>query len=211
MKPSNPTHVPQPSKTQANGEALSDYIHFALHRCTEAADAYANAARVVPRGLRSLFLSTLAIAKREQALSMRQLFRGDCYLLSSTREENARNGQAPSMVSYLLDVGLKPVSSLMDVFSFAIKREQKTLDLYTKLSELEDDPDVRTLLNYLVKLQRSQVTYTETLYRRLVQAGPRAEQAAARTQSAIRQEALVQAGPSTRRPRPFAKIPEGTP
>jgi hypothetical protein len=206
MKPPKPTVDNAPSAPVADTTALSDYIHFALHRCTEAADAYANAARVVPRGLRSLFLSTLAIAKREQALSLRQLLRGDCYLLEPATGTNAHATPAPSIVSYLLDVGLKPVSSLMDVFSFALKRERKTYDLYAKLAELEDDADVKSLLEYLVRLQQTQLTYTETLFSQLMQAGPRAEKAAARNHDAPRQDTLVQAGPSTRRPKPFAKI-----
>lgn len=210
MRPPTPNPETRSSAPPSKNNPLADYVHFALHRCTEAADAYANAARVVPRGLRSLFLSTLAIAKREQALSLRQLLRGECYLLDPVRGGSVHENPAPSVVSYLLDVGLKPVSSLMDIFSFAIKRERKTLDLYAKLAELEDDPDVESLLEYLVTLQRAQVNYTETLFSQLMQAGPRADKAAARPQTPVRQESLVQAGPSTRRPRPFAKIAEGS-
>jgi hypothetical protein len=52
---------------------------------------------------------------------------------------------ASSDVKYLLDTDLRPVNSIIDVFSFISKKEQKELELFGRLADLEENPDVKEI------------------------------------------------------------------
>jgi hypothetical protein len=142
-----------------------DYLRFAIQRAVEAAGSYRNAAQIV-NGERRNLLYFMAGIKNRHAISLKI---NDPESGSSILE-NGDGEKGASVTSYFLDVEFKPLDSLDEVFLFIFKNEQKNLSIYTRLSQLERDPEVRTLFLYLIQLQTSDIFRLESEFAKLSKA-----------------------------------------
>ena len=139
-----------------------DYLRFAIQRAVESAGSYRNAAQMVNGDRRNL-LYFMAGIKNRHAISLKI---NDPESGSSILE-NGHGGKGASVTSYFLDVEFKPLDSLDEVFLFIFKNEQKNLSIYSRLSQLERDPEVRTLFLYLIQLQTSDIFRLESEFAKL--------------------------------------------
>jgi hypothetical protein len=48
-------------------------------------------------------------------------------------------------VKYILDTDLQPVNTITDVYGFISKKEQKEFELFDRLADLEENPEVKEI------------------------------------------------------------------
>jgi hypothetical protein len=144
-----------------NGVAR-DYLRFAIQRAVEGAESYRNAALMVGGERRDL-LFYMAGVKNKQAITLKII---DPDIGASIFESKA-SGKSGSISNYFLDVEFRPLDNLDEVFLFLYKGEHKSLDIYTKLAQLERDPEVRTLFLYLIQLQTADIFRLESEFAKL--------------------------------------------
>lgn len=138
-------------------EVFSDYLHFAVHRCSEAADVYSGLEQLVLDASAATFLNSIAREKGEEALQLRSYLNQPCYLLDNGEQKPV----TVSISNYLLDVDLHPASSMEDAFLYAFKREHRSTDMFAKLAGLEQNESIRQLFYYLVERQHGFIRFME--------------------------------------------------
>lgn len=141
-------------------QATKDYLHFAMHRCVEGAESYANAASVVSFDRQKGFLEALVKAKHRQASELHRFYEGKCYII----DRPIKSRRVSSVTAYLLDVELKPISTLDEAFLFAYKKEREALDMFRGLIETESAEKFRCVFQYLIDQQVEQIRNLERLY-----------------------------------------------
>lgn len=139
-----------------------DYLRFAIQRAVGAADSYRNAAMVL-EGVRQDLLNYMAGLKNKQAITLKIMDPEieESIFASSPAEKRG------SVSSYFLDVEFRPLGNLDEVFLFLFRSEHQSLDIYTKLSHLERDPEVRALFLYLIQLQTADIFRLESEFTKL--------------------------------------------
>ncbi len=138
-------------------EVFTDYLHFAVHRCSEAADVYSGGARLVLDTPAAAFLNSIAHEKKQMASQLRSFLKQPCYLL----DESDEGPVTVSISNYLLDVDLHAASSMDEAFLYAFKREHRSTDMFAKLAGLEQNESVRRLFHYLVERQHEFIRFME--------------------------------------------------
>jgi hypothetical protein len=118
-------------------------------------ESYENASRIVAEEHEKLFLATMAARKRTEAVRLRACY-GEC---DSCPLENGGGPRHGSVTKYMLDVNLRPISSSQEALRFASVKEHGTLELYSRLADLEENEEIRGLFVYLVGLQREHLDY----------------------------------------------------
>ncbi len=143
-----------------NDVVIKDHLHFAMHRCIEGAESYANAAAVVSFERQQGFLESLMKAKHRQARELHRYYEGKCYII----DRPIKSKRGTSVTSYLLDVELKPISTLEEAFLFAYKKEHEALDTFRGLVLAEEDGKAKRVFEYLVEQQEAQIRSIERTY-----------------------------------------------
>jgi hypothetical protein len=129
------------------------YRQFAVHRTCEAIEKYRNAAKFIKDPRAHSLLYYIAQRKSNHALNL-QGRNGNAL------QENLRSMSVSDSVSftrYLLDVDLKPLSSLEETFLFILKNEQGTFEVYKKFAQNEGETEIRALFDLLLELQSSDI------------------------------------------------------
>lgn len=157
-----PIEGPEPGAHEAflvmnDDPYMHDFLRFAIRRGLEAAESYANAARIVIWENQKTFFSDMAALKRADIERLRRYhFDGRFSVL-----ERDNHPSIGTVTMYMLDLEMNPIGSMEDACRFALKRELNDLQMYIRLAELEEDPLTKGLFCFLVELQKSHLHYVQ--------------------------------------------------
>jgi hypothetical protein len=117
-----------------------DFLIFVLLRNNELLSCYQNAAqRIRGSGQKKLLLSMVERKKQAEQQVLKKLGSSESPVQRST------DSILPSVMQYMLDTDLRPVNTVTDVLQFMLKKEQKELDLFGRLSDLEENFEVKKI------------------------------------------------------------------
>jgi hypothetical protein len=118
----------------------NDFLQFVFLRNEELISCYLNIIRRVRgSGQKKLLTNMVERKKESRKVVLRKLGKDDF------SELLAADGNISSMTKYMLDTDLRPVNSIIDVFAFISKKEQKELELFSRLAELEENSEVKEI------------------------------------------------------------------
>lgn len=135
----------------------SPHVHLAVYRSLDAAEAYANAASMVPSEELRRPLRAMAHRKRREAQVLKRRYCRGAFLEPQPRGR----GHSPSMTKYLLDVGCRPIETMEQALAFLRHKERETLELYAGLSETGGDEQVKGFLQGLIERQRKHLAFLQ--------------------------------------------------
>ncbi len=137
---------------------FEEMIQFAIHREIESMDFYAKASTLVKHsGTRDLFLD---FVKQEEG--------------HKTKLEAVLGGKVPlgkiekipnlKISDYMVEAELKPDVPYADILRIAMKREERSVKLYTDLNEKNQDEALRNLFSFLIQEESKHKYYVEKIY-----------------------------------------------
>jgi hypothetical protein len=129
------------------------YRQFAVHRTCEAIEKYMNAAKFIKDPRSQSLLHFIALRKSSHALTLQ----GECGKASYEFLKSMNVSDSVSFTHYLLDVDLKPLSSLDETILFILKNEQGTLEVYKKFAQNDRETEIGTLFDHLLELQSGDI------------------------------------------------------
>ena len=137
---------------------FKEIIQFAIGRETESINFYNQANKMVKHsGTKELFLD---FVKQEEG--HKQKLEG----VLAGKVEVAKIEKVPNLKisDYLVDGELRPDISYADILRIAMKREERSVKLYTDLTEQNLDKDLGNLFTFLVQEESKHKYYLEKLY-----------------------------------------------
>ena len=137
---------------------LREIIQFAIEREIESMNFYTRASqRVKLSGTKELFED---FAKQEEKHKQKlEAYRQGKIVLAKIQS-------IPDLKisDYLVDTELTPQSSYADILRVAMKREERSVKLYTDLKEKNEDKGLVELFTFLVQEEMKHKLYLEKLY-----------------------------------------------
>ncbi len=135
-----------------------EIIQFAMGRETDSINFYTQASQMtVPSGTKELFQDFV----RQEEGHKRKLEGVNAGEIALGKIEKIPN----LMISdYLVDSELKPTSPYADILRIAMKREERSVKLYTDLQEKNTDEGLKNLFIFLVQEESKHKYYLEKLY-----------------------------------------------
>ncbi len=137
---------------------FEEIIQFAIHRETESIDFYSRASKLVKQsGTRDLFLDFM---KQEEGhkRKLEEVRAGKIELGKIEKIPNLK------ISDYLVDAELKSEISYAEILRIAMKREERSVKLYTDLNEKNQDETLKILFTFLVQEESKHKYYIERLY-----------------------------------------------
>jgi rubrerythrin len=140
---------------------FEDFLQFAIEQEREAAALYHRQSELVEsRTARELLKEMAAMEKEHERI-----------LLSVAQDGESEFSRLDDMTDmrladFIVDAKLTAQSSIEDVFLFSIKAEQKAVNLYSRLAELELEPKTRQLFERLVKEEQKHKLDLESEFER---------------------------------------------
>jgi len=137
---------------------FEEIIQFAIQREIESMDFYDRASKLVKHsGTRDLFSD---FVKQEE---------GHKKKLEAVRVGKIELGKIEKIPNlkisdYMVEAELKPDVSYGDILRIAMKREERSVKLYTDLNEKNQDETLRSLFTFLVQEESKHKYYIEKLY-----------------------------------------------
>jgi len=137
---------------------LMEIIQFAIQREIESMDFYDKASKMVKHsGTKDLFLD---FVKQEEGHKKR---------LEEVRSGKIVPGKIEKIPNlkisdYMVEAELKPDISYGDILRIAMKREERSVKLYTDLNEKNQDEKLRSLFTFLIQEESKHKYYIEKLY-----------------------------------------------
>jgi rubrerythrin len=137
---------------------FGEIIQFAIQREIESMDFYDRASKLVKHsGTRDLFSD---FVKQEE---------GHKKKLEAVRVGKIELGKIEKIPNlkisdYMVEAELKPDISYGDILRIAMKREERSVKLYTDLNERNQDETLRSLFTFLVQEESKHKYYIEKLY-----------------------------------------------
>jgi rubrerythrin len=141
-----------------NEKQFEEVIKFAIHREIESMDFYDKASHIVKHsGTRDLFLD---FVKQEEGhkTKLEQVLAGKTVLGKIEKIPNLK------ISDYMVEAELKPDISYGDILRIAMKREERSVKLYTDLNEKNQDEALRNLFSFLIQEEGKHKYYIEKLY-----------------------------------------------
>jgi rubrerythrin len=141
-----------------NEKQFEEIIRFAIQREIESMDFYDKASqRVKHSGTRDLFLD---FVKQEEGhkTKLEQVLAGKIVLGKIEKIPNLK------ISDYMVEAELKPDISYGDILRIAMKREERSVKLYTDLNEKNQHEALRTLFDFLIQEESKHKYYIEKLY-----------------------------------------------
>jgi len=135
-----------------------EIIQFAIQREIESMDFYKKASNMVKHsGTRDLFLD---FAKQEEGhkKKLEEVQTGKIVLGKIEKVPNLK------ISDYLVEAELKPDISYGDILRIAMKREERSVKLYTDLNEKNENETLRNLFAFLIQEEGKHKYYIEKLY-----------------------------------------------
>jgi rubrerythrin len=142
----------------SNIRSFDEIMVFAIEKEQEAADLYRDlSAKSESSGVREMFQE---LAKQEEGHKAR---------LESLSRDGFPGGGAGAVPDlkisdYLVDIAIGPESSYQDVLIFAMKREEASVALYTRLSGDATDQSAKSLFLSLAAEEKKHKLRLETEY-----------------------------------------------
>lgn len=137
---------------------FGEVIKFAIENEENAIDAYGSMSeKTQTPGLKELLLELQEEEKNHKKL-----------LLELTSEKIA--ALKPERVidlkisDYLVEEPTSPDMNFQDLLIFAAKKEQKAVELYSKLAESSDDPELKKLFEFLIEQEKAHKFKLEVKY-----------------------------------------------
>jgi rubrerythrin len=137
---------------------FGEMIQFAIQREVESMDFYDRASKLVKHsGTKDLFLDFM---KQEE---------GHKKKLEAVRVGKIELGKIEKIPNlkisdYMVEAELKPDISYGDILRIAMKREERSVRLYTDLNEKNEDKGLRSLFTFLIQEESKHKYYIERLY-----------------------------------------------
>ncbi len=137
---------------------FGEMIQFAIQREIESMDFYDRASKLVKHsGTRDLFSD---FVKQEE---------GHKKKLEAVRVGKIELGKIEKIPNlkisdYMVEAELKPNVSYGDILRIAMKREERSVKLYTDLNEKNQDETLRSLFTFLIQEESKHKYYIEKLY-----------------------------------------------
>ena len=135
-----------------------EMIQFAIGREIESINFYNQANKMVKHsGTKELFLD---FVKQEEG--HKQKLEG----VLAGKVEVAKIEKVPNLkiADYLVDTELRPDISYADILRIAMKREERSVKLYTDLTEQNLDKNLGNLFTFLIQEESKHKYYLEKLY-----------------------------------------------
>ncbi len=126
-------------------DQFKEIIQFALDKEKKAVDFYNQCSQLAKRsGMKKAFLEMADEEKKH--IRMLEHFQLD-------RVEKVKLQKVPNLkiVDYLVDSAFSPNMSYRDLLILAMKREEKSVALYTVLAEKGEDPSIQKLFKILAQ------------------------------------------------------------
>ena len=137
---------------------LKEIIQFAIQREVESMDFYDRASKLVKHsGTRDLFLD---FVKQEEGhkRKLEEVRAGKIILGKIEKIPNLK------ISDYMVEAELKPDISYGDILRMAMKREERSVKLYTDLNEKNQEENLRNLFTFLIQEESKHKYYIERLY-----------------------------------------------
>jgi rubrerythrin len=137
---------------------FKEMIQFAIQREIESMDFYDKASKMVKHsGTKDLFLDFI---KQEEGhkRKLEEVRAGKIALGKIEKIPNLK------ISDYMVETELKPDISYGDILRIAMKREERSVKLYTDLNEKNQDENFRNLFTFLVQEESKHKYYIEKLY-----------------------------------------------
>jgi len=137
---------------------FEEIIQFAIQREIESMDFYDRASKLVNHsGTKDLFLDFM---KQEE---------GHKKKLEAVRVGKIELGKIEKIPNlkisdYMVEAELKPDISYAEILRIAMKREERSVKLYTDLNEKNQDETLRSLFTFLIQEESKHKYYIEKLY-----------------------------------------------
>jgi len=135
-----------------------EIIQFAIQREIESMDFYNKAANMVKHsGTKDLFLD---FVKQEEGhkKKLEEVRSGKIVLGKIEKIPNLK------ISDYMIESELKPDISYGDILRIAMKREERSVKLYTDLNEKNENETLRNLFAFLIQEESKHKYYIEKLY-----------------------------------------------
>ena len=137
---------------------FKEIIQFAIQREIESVDFYNKANKMVKHsGTKDLFLDFM---KQEEG-HKKKLEEVRVGKISLGKIEKIPNLK---ISDYMVEAELKPDISYGDILRIAMKREERSVRLYTDLNEKNEDKGLRSLFTFLIQEESKHKYYIEKLY-----------------------------------------------
>ena len=137
---------------------FKEIIQFAIQREIESMDFYNHASKMVKHsGTRDLFLDFM---KQEggHKKKLEDVLAGKIVLGKIEKIPDLK------ISDYLVEAELKPDISFGDILRIAMKREERSVKLYTGLNEKNQNENLRNLFTFLIQEESKHKYYIEKLY-----------------------------------------------
>ena len=137
---------------------FKEIIQFAIQREIESMDFYDRASKLVKHsGTRDLFLD---FVKQEEG-HKRKLEEARAGKIVLEKIEKIPNLK---ISDYMVEAELKPDISYGDILRIAMKREERSVRLYTDLNQKNQDETLGNLFTFLIQEESKHKYYIERLY-----------------------------------------------
>jgi len=137
---------------------FQEIIQFAIHREMESIDFYNKASTLVKySGTKDLFLDFVKQEEGHKA-KLEEVLAGKIVLGKIEKIPNLK------ISDYMVEAELKPGVSYGDILRIAMKREERSVKLYTDLNEKNQDEGLRNLFIFLIQEENKHKYYIEKLY-----------------------------------------------
>jgi len=133
-------------------------IQFAIQRESESMDFYDKASKMVKHsGTKDLFLDFM---KQEEGhkRKLEEVGAGKIVLGKIEKIPDLK------VSDYMVETELKPDISYGDILRIAMKREERSVKLYTDLNEKNQDENFKNLFTFLIQEESKHKYYIEKLY-----------------------------------------------
>jgi rubrerythrin len=137
---------------------FKEIIQFAIQREIESMDFYDKASKMVKHsGTKDLFLDFM---KQEEGhkRKLEEVRAGKIILGKIEKIPNLK------ISDYMVEAELKPDIPYGDILRMAMKREERSVKLYTDLNEKNQDENFRNLFTFLIQEESKHKYYIEKLY-----------------------------------------------
>jgi rubrerythrin len=137
---------------------FKEMIQFAIQREIESMDFYNKASKMVKHsGTKDLFLDFM---KQEEGhkRKLEEVRAGKIILGKIEKIPNLK------ISDYMVETELKPDISYGDILRVAMKREERSVKLYTDLNEKNQDENLKNLFTFLIQEESKHKYYIEKLY-----------------------------------------------
>jgi rubrerythrin len=137
---------------------FQEIIQFAIQREIESVDFYNKASKMVKHsGTKDLFLDFM---KQEEGhkKKLEEVRAGKIALGKIEKIPNLK------ISDYMVDTKLKPDISFADILRIAMKREERSVKLYTDLNEKNENENLRNLFTFLVQEESKHKYALEKIY-----------------------------------------------